>query len=75
MKVAKKSLARKVQVYNVVDIADKNREKIKKLQIFDLSYFNGRRYFDNDGSENYLIFQPIYNTFIEPVGVTETSIA
>ena len=75
MKVAKKSLARKVQVYNVVDIADKNREKIKKLQIFDLSYFNGRRYFDNDGSENYLIFQPIYNTFTEPVGVTETSIA
>ena len=32
---------------------------IKKLQAYDLSYFKGKNYFDEDGTQNYLIFQPI----------------
>ena len=35
--------------------------KLKKLKIFDLSYFIGRNYFENDGTQNYLVFQPIDN--------------
>ena len=55
-------------------LADKNREKMEKFQILDLSYFIGKSYFNNDGSQNYLLFQPIYNTFIRPTGHTETII-
>ena len=31
--------------------------------MFELSYSHGRRYFDNDGSQNHLIFQPIFSIF------------
>ena len=44
----------KFQVDDALDIAGKDREKnLKKIQACDLSYFNGRRYFDNDGSQNH----------------------
>ena len=36
---------------------------IKKLETFDFSYFRGKNYFDEDGTQNYLIFQPIYRYF------------
>lgn len=39
--------------------------------MFDFSFFNGRRYFGNDESQNYLIFEPISNTFTLPTGDTE----
>ena len=39
------------------DIAIEN--ELKKLKTFDLSYFRGRNYFDEDGNQNYYIFQPI----------------
>ena len=32
---------------------------IKRLQTFDLSYFRGKSYFEEDGGQNYLVFQPI----------------
>ena len=32
---------------------------MKKLQMFNLSYFIGKSYFSDDGSQNYLIFQPV----------------
>ena len=35
----------------------------KKLKIFDLSYFIGRRYFEEDGTPNYLVFQPLSKYF------------
>ena len=52
IKELKKSLALKRQVDNTLDITDKN--EIQK---------NGGRYFENDGSQNYLVFQPIYSFF------------
>lgn len=73
IKEATKSLACKSQVDNLLDIAGKNREK--KLQTFDLSYFNGGMYFYYDGSQTYLIFQPIYNTSTRPNGNTEAIVA
>ena len=76
MQKLKKSLVIKRQVDNTLNITDKNGgKKQKKLQTFDFRDFNGRRYFDNDGSQNYLVFQPIYNFFIRSTGDTETIIA
>ena len=38
--------------------------EFKKLKTFDSSYFRGKSHFvDNDGTENYLVFQPIRRYF------------
>ena len=37
--------------------------KLKKLQKFDAAYFRGKSHFEEDGTQNYLIFQPIYRYF------------
>ena len=37
---------------------------IKKLQAYDLSYFRGKKYFDEgDGKQNYLVFLPMRKYF------------
>ena len=33
--------------------------ELKKLKTFDLGYFFGKSYFEEDGAQNYLIFQPL----------------
>ena len=35
----------------------------KKVKIFDLSYFRGKSHFEEDGPQNYLVFQPINRYF------------
>ena len=47
---------------------------MKNLQAFDFNYFIAK-YFENDGSQNKLMCQPIYNTFTKTVGDTETIVA
>ena len=42
--------------------ANKNKEKIEKLQTFDLSYFLGKNSFDDDGFQNMFVYQPKLNT-------------
>ena len=37
--------------------------EIRKLNNFDAAYFRGRNVFDNDGTQNYLVFQPVYKYF------------
>ena len=37
--------------------------EIKKLKILDLSYFIGKSHFEEDGTQNYLVFQPINKYF------------
>ena len=37
--------------------------KLKKLKTFDLSYFIGKSRFEEDGVQNYLVFQPILRYF------------
>ena len=37
--------------------------EIKKLKTLDLSYFIGKSHFEEDGTKNYLVFQPIYRYF------------
>ena len=36
---------------------------MKKLKTFDLGYFIGKRHFDEDGTQNYLVFHPIHKYF------------
>ena len=37
--------------------------ELKKLEKFDAAYFRGKNYFDGDGTQNFLVFQPIYKYF------------
>ena len=39
------------------------RNELNKLKTFDSSYFIGKSHFDEDGTQNYLIFQPIIRYF------------
>ena len=36
------------------------KNELKKLQTFDSSYFKSRRHFEEDGTQNYLVFQPMW---------------
>ena len=67
MKEAEKSLASKTEVTNALDLKDKNRKKKKeKFRKFDSSHFLGKMHFEDDGVENYLVFQPVYKFFKMP---------
>ena len=37
--------------------------ELNKLKTFDFSYFIGKNYFGQDGTQNYLVFQPMYRYF------------
>ena len=37
--------------------------EVNKLKTFDLSYFIGKSHFEEDGTHNYLVFQPIVKYF------------
>ena len=39
------------------------QNELNKLKIFDLSYFVGKNFFEEDGTQNYLVFQPIIRYF------------
>ena len=51
------SLNRKIISNKTKDISIE--DELKKLKAFDLSYFRGKNHFDEDGNQNYYIFQPI----------------
>ena len=46
--------------------------ELKKQQTFDLSPFIGQSYFNNDGAQLFLIFQPIYKTITIFSGLSDT---
>ena len=37
--------------------------ELKKLKTFDSGYFRGKSHFEEDGMQNYLVFQPMYRYF------------
>ena len=43
--------------------------ELKKLKTFDSSYFIGKSHFEEDGTQNYLVFQPIQRYFKQIAGV------
>ena len=55
------SLNRKITANNSKNILVKN--ELKKLKTLDSSYFIGKSHFEEDGRQNYLIFQPINRYF------------
>ena len=55
------SLNRKITRNKTDHLIVKN--ELNKLKTFDLGYYNGKSYFQEDGTQNYLVFQPIYRYF------------
>ena len=39
------------------------QDELNKLKTFDSSYFIGKNHFEEDGTKNYLVFQPIIRYF------------
>ena len=39
------------------------QNELKKIKTLDLGYFIGKNYFEEDGAQNYLVFQPIIRCF------------
>ena len=37
--------------------------ELKKLEKFDAASFRGKNYFEEDGTQNFLVFQPVYKYF------------
>ena len=55
------SLNRKITHDKTKHLLVKN--KLNKLKTFDSSYFIGKSHFEEDGTQNYLVFQPIITYF------------
>ena len=46
--------------------------ELKKLKAFDLSYFIGKSYFEEDGTQKYLVFEPL-NKYFKIITSTNTN--
>ena len=55
------SLSRKITANKSKHLLAEN--ELKKLKTFDSSYFIGKSYFEEDGTQNYLQFQPLIRYF------------
>ena len=55
------SLNRKLTSNKIKHLVFEN--ELKKLKTFNLSYFKGKSHFDEDGAQNYLVFEPILKYF------------
>ena len=55
------SLNRKIVLNKTKHLLIQNQ--LKKLETFDSIYFRGKSHFEDDGTQNYLVFQPIYKYF------------
>ena len=58
------------QLKKVSDRVTSNKTKsllveteLKKLNTFDIAYYRGKNYFEEDGTQNYLVFQEVYKYF------------
>ena len=55
------SLNRKITANKSKNLLVEN--ELEKLKTFDSSYFIGKSHFEEDGTQNYLVFQPMYRYF------------
>ena len=55
------SLNRKTNQNKTKHLLSEN--ELNKLKTFDSDYFIGKSHFDEDGTQNYLVLQPIYKYF------------
>ena len=63
---------------NIKITANKSKDllaenELKKLKTFDLYYFIDKSHFEEDGMQNYLVFQPIKRYFKVIAGVGNSS--
>ena len=61
------SLNRKITSNKTKHLLTEN--ELKKLKTFDSIYFRGKSHFEKDGTQNYLVFQPMYRYFKRVIGV------
>ena len=66
--IAKAYFDAKLTILNRKTTANKSKHllvdnELNKLKTFDSSYFIGKIYFEEDGTQNYLVFQPIHKYF------------
>ena len=47
-----------------------NKNELKKLKTFDWSYFIGKSHFEEDGTQHYLVFQPL-NKYFKAISNTD----
>ena len=59
----------------ISDRVTKNKTKyllleneLKKIQKFEAAYFRGKSHFEENGTQNYLVFQPVYRYFRRIIG-------
>ena len=64
------NLNRKIVSNKTKDISIEN--ELKKLKTFNLSYFRNKNHFDEDGNQNYYIFQPI-SKYLKVVNVNNSN--
>ena len=64
MKEAEKSRESKTEVMHWFQ--ERKQKKLQKLQTFDSSYFFGKGHYEDDGMQNYLVFQPVFKYFKTP---------
>ena len=59
--VTKTDFDNELKKYNKKIVSNKTKSLLieKKLDAFDLSYFCGKNYFDEDGTQNWFVFQPM----------------
>ena len=62
------SLNRKISANKSKNLLVEN--DLKKLKTFDSSYFIGKSHFEEDSTQNYLVFQPI-NTYFKVISNTD----
>ena len=57
--ITKTDFDKKLRNYNKKIVSNKTKSLLieKKLNTFDLSYFRGKNYFDEDGTQNWFVFQ------------------
>ena len=66
--IAKTDLDAKLSHLNKKNPSNKTKHllvenELKKLEKFDAAYFRGKNYFEEDGTQTYLVFQPVYKYF------------
>ena len=66
----------KSKLRGISDRVTKNKTKyllveneLKKIQKFDAAYFRGKSHSEEDGTQNYLVFEPMYRYFKRIAGV------
>ena len=72
--IAKTDFDGKLSSLNIKTTANKTKHlrfenELKKLKIFASNYVIGKGHFEEDGTQNYLVFQPMYRYFNRVVGV------